>query len=174
MSTVARKRFVLGCVLALLIGAAIVLFVNRGPAATVAAGDGTGGAALSTSAGPFTIEGTATKPISPGVSTSLDLKLTNPHDIPMSVTDISVTVQQVSAPNSNVAHPCSVGDFTADQASSGRKITVAARSTSTLSDLGLARADQPHVGMLNRSVNQDGCKGASLTLAFTASGTLEN
>jgi hypothetical protein len=29
------------------------------------------------------------------------------------------------------------------------------------------------VGMLNRSVNQDGCKGASLTLAYTASGTLE-
>ena len=104
----------------------------------------------------------------------LDLSLTNPNDSAMSVTDLRVRVQKVSAPNADAAHPCAAGDFAVAQGSSSRKITLAARATRTLSNLGLPRASWPHVGMLNRPANQDGCKGASLTLAYTASGSLES
>ena len=83
-----------------------------------------------------------------------------------------VRVRGVSAPNAEHAHPCTLDDFTVDQVSSGIKITLAARATSTLSSLGLPRATWPAVGMLERSVDQDGCKGASLTLGYAASGTL--
>jgi len=173
MSDVASRRFVLACTLAVLIVMLVLHFVPRGPfTGTTSASAGIGGAGLGPS-GPFTIEGSAIEPISPGVRAPLDVRLTNPHDFPMSVADLRVRVQKVSAPNADDAHPCAVGDFTVDQASSGLQITVAVRATSALSNLGVSSAKQPHVGMLNRPANQDGCKGASLTLAYTASGTLE-
>jgi len=139
---------------------------------TRAVGNGTGDTGLGSSSASFTIAGSATEPISPGVRAPLDLKLTNPRDVPMSITDLSVTMQKVIAPNAGNSHPCSIGDFTVGQASSSITITVAARTTSTLSSLGLPRASWPQVAMLERSVNQDGCKGASLTLGYAASGTL--
>jgi hypothetical protein len=76
-------------------------------------------------------------------------------------------------PTTGTTDSGAVHDFTVDQTSSGLEITVAARATSALSNLGVSSAKQPHVGMLNRPANQDGCRGASLTLADTASGTLE-
>jgi len=173
MSDVASKRFVLACTLAVLIAMLVLHLVPRGPfagATSTSAGSGDAGPG---SSAPFTIEGYATEPISPGVRAPLDLRLTNPHDVPMSVTGLGVRVQTVSAPNADDAHPCAVGDFAVDQTSSGLEIAVAARSTSTLINLGIPRAKQPHVRMLNRPANQDGCKGASLTLAYTATGTLE-
>ena len=175
MSTVARKRVVLCFIVAVLIGVVLLYFVADGTiAVTSEAGAGTGGAGLAAASAPFTIAGSATEPISPGVKAPLDLRLTNPHGVPMSVTGLRVTVQKVTAPHADDAHPCAVGDFAVDQVSSSRKITVAARATITLSTLGLPRATLPQVGMINRPTNQDGCKGASLTLAYTASGTLEN
>jgi len=176
MSTVARSRYVFVfalTVLAMLLGLLLLVAVGPGPTAGPAiASDGTGVAGVKDSSAFFTIEGNVTEPISPGVRAPLDLKLTNPHEVPMTVTDLSVTVQKVSAPNSGDAHPCVVGDFTVGQVSSSIKIVVAARVTSTLSGLGLPRATWPQVGLLERSVNQDGCKGASLTLGYAASGTL--
>jgi hypothetical protein len=141
-------------------------------AGTTVAGHGTGGGVLASPRGSFTIRGDAAGRISPGVMAPLDLWLTNPHDVPMSVAGLLVTVQGVSAPNADATHPCTVSDFSVDQVSRGLKMTVAARGTSALSSLGLARASLPAVGMLKRSVNQDGCKGASLTLGYAASGTL--
>jgi hypothetical protein len=175
MSDVASKRFVLGCMFAVLIVVLGLHFAPSGPTAGRAeAGSGTGGPGLADSSASFIIEGTAAETISPGVRAPLDLRLTNPHADPMSVTDLRVTVQKVSAPNADNAHPCTVGDFVVDQAASGIEITVGPRATSTLADLGIPHAKQPRVGMLNTSVNQDGCKGASLTLAYAASGTLDS
>jgi len=177
MSTVARRRFVLVfalAVLAMLLGMLLLVAVESGPTAgTAIAGDGTGDAGLGDPSAPFTIVGNATEPISPGASAPLDLKLTNTQDLPMWVTELSVRVQKVSAPNADDAHPCAIADFTVGQASRSMKISVAAGATSTLSSLGFARATWPQVGMLERSVNQDGCKEASLTLGYTASGTLD-
>ena len=184
MSTVANKRvtrkhdarrrhvreLVWATALAIIL---LLLLVNCNPTlGTIGASAGSGGAGLGSSA-PFKIEGSAAGPISPGAKAPLDLKLTNPHDVPMSVTDLRVTVREVSAPNADGVRPCAVGDFAVDQTSSSRRITLAAHSTSTLSSLGLPRETLPHVGMLNRPANQDGCKEASLTLAYTATGTLE-
>lgn len=170
----ARRRYVRELVLVAVLAVFILLLlVDCDPTGGASgAGDGSGGAGLNDSSMSFTIEGNASESISPGVSAPLDLKLTNPHDVPMSVTGLRVKVRGVTAPNADEVHPCAVGDFTVDQASSTLEITIAARSTSTLNDLGLARAKRPHVGMLERSVNQDGCIGASLTLGYSASGKL--
>jgi hypothetical protein len=172
--SVMRRRYARGLALAAVLAVALLLLlVDCDPTSGArAVGNGTGDAGLGSSSASFTIDGNATEPISPGVRAPLDLQLSNPHDVPMSVTDLRVRVQKVSAPNADDAHPCAVGDFTVGQASSSIKITVAARATSTLSSLGLPRATWPQLGILERSVNQDGCKGASLTLGYAASGTL--
>ena len=176
MSEAASKPFVLGCTFAVLTVAIVLHFSPGGPtSSTTYPGGGTQAAAppRADSHSPFTITGQATEAISPGVRAPIDVSLTNSHTKALSVTDLRVSVREVHAPNADAAHPCAVSDFTVDQGSNGLPITVAAGSTNTLSRLGLARATWPAVGMLNRSTNQDGCKGASLTLAYTASGTTE-
>lgn len=175
MSDRSRRRYALGSVLALLGGAVLVRLIACGPSACTGgadgAGDGTGGADLGAWSAPVTIDGHAIEPISPGVMVPLDLEFVNPHDVDMSVTDLSVTVQGVSAPRADANHPCAVDDFAVDQVSISLKITLAASGTGTLHSLDVSRAAWPRVGMLKRSVNQDGCKGALLTIAYTASAT---
>ena len=174
MSNVARRRHGLWAALAVLWIVLLLRLVACDPiAGGTEAGKGTGGGAPAASKS-FTIDGDAAYPISPGVRAPLDLVFTNPHDLAMSVTDLRVTLRGVRAPNADDGHPCAIGDFSVDQASSRLAFSLASRSTSKLSSLGIPRAKQPQVGMLNRSVNQDGCKGASLTLRYTASGTLEH
>jgi len=121
----------------------------------------------------FTINGNAIEPISPGVMAPLDLTFMNPHDSALTITDLNVTIQSVSAPNATDAHACAFDDFVVNQASGDLEVTVASEATSTLDGLGLAHETWPSVGMLDRSVNQDGCKGSTLTLAYAASGTLK-
>jgi hypothetical protein len=172
MNSVVRKRYVFRWVLT---GLAAVLLWSLAAGGlmhgTTGAGGGTGSTHVEESSASFIIDGNAAGLISPGVKASLDLKFTNPHDFGMSVTDLSVTMRKVSAPNADIVHPCAIGDFAVDQAAISLEITLAARSASTLSNLGIPATKWPHVGMLNRAVNQDGCQGAGLTLDFTASGT---
>jgi hypothetical protein len=82
-----------------------------------------------------------------------------------------VTVHEVTAPHADRARPCSVADFVLHQTARSLHVTVPARSTRTLRTLGLARTAWPHVGMRDRPVNQDGCKGARLTLDYTGAGS---
>ena len=187
MTTVARKSYVrgfllvvLGFVLAVLLGPLLGRVVDSRPTASAngnitgtGTGTGPGGAEVANSSRSFTIRGDAANPISPGLMAPLDLTFTNRHNGPVAVTDLRVTVRGVSAPNADDAHPCAVGDFAVDQASNDLSITVPARGTSTLSGLDLSWAKWPQVGMVERSVNQDGCKGASLTLVYAATGTLD-
>ncbi|MGZ4588519.1 MAG: hypothetical protein ACXVX9_12045 [Mycobacteriaceae bacterium] len=169
MNTVGRRRVVLGGVLAVLGGVLLLRVVACGPTAD-APGAGSGGTGPGDPPGAFTIDGNADETTSPGVMTRLDLTLRNPYDFPLWVTGLRLSVQALSAPNADDTHPCTVDDFTVDQASRGFTITLGARAASTLSSLGLPPAAWPQVGMLDRSVDQDGCKGASLTLGYTASG----
>jgi hypothetical protein len=127
-----------------------------------------------TASGTFPIDGHLTRFLTPGLNVPLDLEFTNPSGASMSVSDLSVEVRTVSAPNADDLHPCSVDDFSVDQVASTLLITVAAGATSTLTSLDVARAQWPHVGMLNRRVNQNGCMGASLTLVYAAAGAVDN
>jgi hypothetical protein len=174
MSGPASKRYVVGWVLVVLGLIFALHLVSPGSIPIMGPGDGNGSAGLEAPSEAFTIDGNVAELISPGVKANIDLKFSNPHDFAVAVTAVGVTVREVSAPNADVTHRCAIGDFVVDQASGSAEILLAARSTSTLSGLGIARARWPRVGMRDRSVNQDGCKGASLTLAYTASGIRDN
>jgi hypothetical protein len=176
MKGISRKVFVLAGVVVLLGAFALLFFLLRDR--TVRApgngtGDGAGNAHTGPSGGSVSIAGNVVEPISPGVMVPLDLTFTNPRDSDMSITEVTVVVHEVSAPNSDGTHSCPIGDFTVAQAPGDLRIALPAGATNSLSGLGLPPRMWPRMGMLDRPVNQDGCKGASLTLAYTASGTGE-
>ena len=60
-----------------------------------------------------------------------------------------------------------------EQVADDLDLTLPPGRTSSLSDLSLPSGQWPQVGLLNTSVNQDGCKGATLTLDFTGSGVVD-
>lgn len=137
-------------------------------------GSAAGGGHLSVGAAAFRIAGNASQPISPGVMVPIDLRITNPHDEAMSVTGLTVKVLHVAAPNADRQRPCSVQDFDLRQVPDRVDVVLPPSSTRALSTLEVARASWPRVGMRNRPVNQDGCKGASLTLSYSGDGKLSS
>ena len=143
------------------------------PGTSSSAGGG-GDAAIRGPGSPVTIRGDAAGWLSPGSMAPLDLLLANTNDFDLALARITVTVGEVDAPRADAAHPCSAADFEVRQLSGGAVLTLGGNRAENLSDLGLAQRHWPAVGMLDRPVNQDGCKGASLRLDYQASGVEVN
>jgi hypothetical protein len=121
--------------------------------------------------GSFEITARPGQPVAPGGATTLDLALVNRRPRPLSVTSVVVRLAAVVAPGTDPAHPCDGRDFTVQQLSAAVPLVVPAGASVRLSDLGVPRAAWPRVAMVDRPVNQDGCKGASLRLEYAATGT---
>jgi hypothetical protein len=119
---------------------------------------------------PFQISGNF-GPLWPGTSQAVDLALTNPNDRLISISRLTVSIQQVSAPRASSALPCSAADFSVSQFSGAYPLDVPAHDTVHLSDLGVAAPHGPQLRMLNRPVNQDGCQDATVTLAYAGTAT---
>lgn len=115
--------------------------------------------------GPFGIRAIPSGPLAPGLSASLDLVLTNPNAFAITVRGLTVRVKSVSAPRADPGHSCGTRDFTVTQFSGGG-LPLRAASTTSLGRMGIARARWPRLAMPDLAVNQDGCKGASLTLDY--------
>jgi hypothetical protein len=119
--------------------------------------------------GSFSIRGNLAGQLKPDLTLPLDLELTNPNSQALKISNLHVAIAGVSAPLADATHPCSAIDFGVHQFSGTYGSIVPASSTRTLSDLGFAAGQMPRVAMLNRAVNQDGCKGSTVTFAFTGS-----
>lgn len=174
----AHRRDVRLAILALLLACGLLLFASCRPAIRGVLEFDTsrviGGGRVDGGSASFRISGNTVEPISPGVMVPIDLRITNRHDQSLSVTSLAVSFGRVTAPNADARRPCSVADFAVVQVRGTLHLPLAAHSTEALGALGVARATWPRVGMVDRPVNQDGCKGASLTLSYTGSGTLGN
>lgn len=120
---------------------------------------------------PTSIElgGDATGSLRPGLAVPVDLEITNRHLTPIDVADIRVEIASISAPFADDTHPCTTEDYVITQPRPEIAIAVAALSTQRLSDSTLPLAEWPQVQMLDRPVDQDGCRGAELTLRYSAS-----
>jgi hypothetical protein len=162
-----RREAVLAGTFATLVAVLILWFPGCGPVgtSTEATGNGTVRASLS-----FTIRGGISRAISPGEAVALDLTLHNTNDLDLLIEQITVAVARVDAPQADAAHPCSEADFEVRPSSGGIVLRLPGNTTDRLSELDLPEENWPTVGMINRPVNQDGCKGASLTLDYEASG----
>ena len=115
------------------------------------------------------ISADAVRPVSPGTSARIDLTFTNEHDAYVVVRHVSVTVKAVSAPHRDEQHPCGIADFTAVQPVAMPPVVVPPHSVRALSDLGIRQIAWPLVAMLDTRLNQDGCKGAVVSLGYTSS-----
>lgn len=121
----------------------------------------------------FSISGEISTSLAPGAAHALDLEIANPNDLPLIVIDVQVVVLNVEAPNSTTILPCSTNDFVVTQLESNLELVIRARSSNSLSELDLSAEAWPHVGMLDSDENQDGCKGATVTLEYSGSGRLD-
>lgn len=118
----------------------------------------------------FSISGDARGLIAPGVAVPLDLRFDNLSDVDLAVDQVSVTVTDVVAPRADDDHPCSVADFEVRQLAPNVVLRLAGNDADDLGGMGVARSSWPTVGLRDRRVNQDGCKGASWTLDYEAHG----
>jgi hypothetical protein len=128
-------------------------------------------ATSSGSSSPFTISGSVAG-LAPGVSVPLNLTLSNPNKKALAVTGLGVTIQGVTRTSDATAHnlPCGPTDYAVTQYGGPYPLTVPAKGSASLAGLGVPSSAWPKVTMLDRPANQDGCKGASLTLAYSGSG----
>lgn len=119
-------------------------------------GSGSGTATVGTS-GNVTLVATVAPGIAPGTSRAVTFTAANATSSPLYVT--TVHLESVAA---DAGHPdCKIGDFTMADVTEGHQVPAAA----TLEPL-------PTAGSLvyeNTALNQDACKGATLTLAVTSS-----
>ncbi|MCU0257413.1 MAG: hypothetical protein MUF56_00115 [Solirubrobacteraceae bacterium] len=105
--------------------------------------------------------------LGPGLTEPVDVKLGNPFAEPLDVTGITLEITDINAPNSSTALPCDLRDFQV-AASSGAPVRLPPMSVRSLEEIGIPRPQWPSIAMLNRPVNQNGCKGAAVTFRYRA------
>lgn len=131
-------------------------------------GGGTGPVAIPQ----VSITGNPGAPLEPGVAQGIDLQLTNANTLPVAISGLAASVRSISAPRATASLPCSLSDFSMQQYSGTFPLTVPASSTRSLAQLGVQPAFWPQVSIINRPTDQDGCQGATVTLAYSGSATL--
>ena len=119
----------------------------------------------------FTISGGPTGLLAPGSAVPINLQLTNPGNSSLNVTGLTVSVTGITRTAQAVANnrPCNPSDYTVVQFSGTYPIS-APPGNSSLSGSGIPAAQWPQIKMLNSSLNQDGCKGATLQLSYSGTG----
>ncbi|MCU0314395.1 MAG: hypothetical protein MUC84_10090 [Solirubrobacteraceae bacterium] len=105
--------------------------------------------------------------LGPGITEPVDVKLGNPFGEPLDVTGIGLEITDINAPNSSTALPCDLRDFQVAP-SSGAPVRLPPMSVRSLEEIGIPRPQWPSIAMLNRPVNQNGCKGAAVTFRYRA------
>jgi hypothetical protein len=112
------------------------------------------------------IAGNASAPLQPGVPEPIDLQITNTNPATVSVTGVTASLQTVRAPHATAALPCTLADFVLRQYQGPLPLSIPASATRSLAQLGIDAALWPHVTIVDRATNQDGCQDATVTFAF--------
>jgi hypothetical protein len=115
------------------------------------------------------ITGAAQGQLRPGTSAPIAIRLQNPNKHKVQMKRVRVKITGITAPNADAAHPCTTADFAVRQMPR-LTLRVPAKRTTDLAALGVPMEAWPSLTMLNRPLNQDGCKGAELKLRFKARG----
>ncbi|NMM22785.1 MAG: hypothetical protein HHJ11_04705 [Phycicoccus sp.] len=116
----------------------------------------------------FIISGNLDGLLAPGLALPLDLSLTNPNKKSISVTNLSVSLQSVTRA-AGETRPCRTGDYAVVQYNGPYPLVVPGSTTLNLTQLGVSSNQRPKIEFLNTSYNQDGCKGANLSLSYSGS-----
>jgi hypothetical protein len=130
------------------------------------AGADPGGPPVNSGHQPFVISGDLSGALAPGSPSSpLDLTMTNPNNQQIAVAGLTVTVLGTSAGSS-----CDASNFGVVQYGGAYPLQLGARQTVSLTQLGVTATALPHVRMIDKPSNQDGCKHVTVHLSYTGTG----
>ena len=116
------------------------------------------------------VTGAAQGQLSPGTSAPIALRFQNPNKHKVQMKRVRVKISGIIAPNADAAHPCTTADFAVRQMPRRTLLRVPAKRTTDLAAMRVPMEAWPWLTMLNRPLNQDGCKGAEVKLKFKARG----
>lgn len=134
-------------------------------------GTGSGGGGATTGVvSSISIAGNVAPSLQPGDSSPINLTFVSQNDIAVTLSEVSVRIASVTAPRATSLTPCTSADFSVSQPASGLRVIIPANSTTSLSALGVASSSWPRLTMINSDDNQNGCKSATVTLAYSAEG----
>jgi hypothetical protein len=110
-------------------------------------------------------------PLTPGATVPLNLSIDNPNNKSLALNSLSVSIKGITRTQAAVAAalPCTLADYVVTNYSGPYPLTVPV-GTSSLQSIGLPPALWPKIAMLDSALNQDGCKGATLQLAYSGAG----
>ena len=126
---------------------------------------GGSGSGSATTGSPSTI--TVTQTANPsglypgGPSAALSGKFNNPNSGPVFVHEINATIASVTGPNITEENPCDADDYQLD----GFPVAVDQQVPNGTAQGSWSGAS---IKLINSGTNQDGCKGATVNLAYTA------
>ncbi|MCW3049671.1 MAG: hypothetical protein JWO74_3955, partial [Solirubrobacterales bacterium] len=104
--------------------------------------------------------------LAPGTKVPLDLKLTNPSNFDLLITNLAVEVAEgTSKPSCSGTQNFKITQFT------GAYPVILHPGTSQLSALVASSLKWPQVEMLDLPLNQDVCRNATITLRYSGSAT---
>jgi hypothetical protein len=115
----------------------------------------------------FMISGILSSLLAPGATVAMDLSLTNPNRVKLTVTKLTAYLDGISGGLGN----CTPKDFKIHQYSGDYAFTLAASATRSLGDLKIGLTQWPQLSMINLPVNQDGCKNATVAIRFSGEAT---
>jgi hypothetical protein len=119
---------------------------------------------VETAGKPFTVAGNASGPLAPGLTRSLEITLTNPNNVAITVTALSASVAAGSS-KAGCDGPTNL-QLTQSNISAVNSLAIPASGHVTLPS---GAVSAPQVLMKDLPVNQDACKGASFTFTYSGS-----
>ncbi len=146
--------------------------VKRMTLTLTVAGSTPGGGTVPVAIPRFSISGNPTAPLEPGVPEGINLQISNPNTVPIVISSLTASVRSVGAPNATPSLPCTLNDFSMQQYSGPLPLTVPASRTMSLAQLGASSVQWPQVSIIDLPTDQDGCHGATVTLAYSAAATI--
>jgi hypothetical protein len=145
------------------LGAVFLLAAAGAYAYWTGGGSGTGSAATGTTAAITVTQTSVITGLYPGAAaTPVAGKFNNTNSGPVYVNDVSATISSVTGPNITGPLPCTAADYQLN----GFPVQVRTQVAS-----GAAQGNwsgSASIQMLNSGSNQDGCKGATVNLAYTS------
>jgi hypothetical protein len=150
-----RRALALSIVAALAITAVAIAYWTTN-------GSGTGSASTGTDSGVTVSQVGSIANLKPGsAAQAIDFKISNPASENQFISSVAVSISSVTGPNIDETHPCSAADFTLVQPNAINQDLPSGDTAFSPSGASLA--------LKNTASNQDGCKGATVNLAFNAS-----
>ncbi|MET3203661.1 hypothetical protein [Arthrobacter sp. UYEF13] len=119
----------------------------------------------------FSISGNLGTQLTPGLTLPLNLSIANPNNKTLALSSLSVAITAINRTPAAVAAglPCTAADYVVINYSGPYPLSVPPGAR-TLELLGVDWQKWPRISMLDTTLNQDGCKGATLQFAYSGSG----